>query len=195
MKDPFFPYPSLALGCVDGTLKEAVGMFNVFANDGIYVEPHLIQWIKNQWGAKIYKPTIDKERILSSVVVSQVTKVLGLGIARAKNWYNNWISCDAISKTGTTNGSRTSWYMGATPSLTTGICIGCDDNESLGNNVYPIRTGFPIWLAFNRQVDQPVKNFTYDPSLEKIVINEYTGKVCNPNQKEAVEILIEQPTQ
>ncbi len=37
LEGPFHSYPSLALGCIDATLKEAVGMFNVFSNDGIYI--------------------------------------------------------------------------------------------------------------------------------------------------------------
>ena len=40
IEEQLHPYPSLALGCVDATLKEVCGMFNVFANNGIYVEPH-----------------------------------------------------------------------------------------------------------------------------------------------------------
>ena len=50
IEGPLYPYPSLALGCVDATLKEAIGTFNVFANNGIYVEPHYVEWIKDHWG-------------------------------------------------------------------------------------------------------------------------------------------------
>lgn len=190
IEGPFFPYPSLALGCVDGTLKEAAGMFNLFANDGVYVEPHLIKWIKNRWGTKIYKQSVKKERVLASRVVSQVNKVLSLGIQRASKWYKNWIDCEAISKTGTTNDSRSSWYIGATPTLTTAIYIGCDDNQSIGRNVYPIRTAFPIWLSLNRQLKSPIKQFTYDPSLHTIVINEKSGNMCYRTDREAIEILV-----
>ena len=48
LKSEIKPYPSLALGCVDTTLIEAVGMFNVFANNGLYVEPHYIKWVKEK---------------------------------------------------------------------------------------------------------------------------------------------------
>ena len=187
---PFHPYPSLALGCIDVTLKQAAGMLNVFANDGIYVEPHCIKWVKNQWGTKIYKQTVEKERILPSHVNGQVAKVLGLGIERAKKLYRNWIDCEAINKTGTTNDSRTCWYIGATPTLTTAIYIGCDNNEPIGKNVYPIRTAFPIWLALNRQILSPVKQFTFDPSLRSVVINEKSGKMCYRDNPDAVEILV-----
>ncbi len=73
-----YPFPSLALGCVDTTLKEAVGMLNVFANDGMYQEPHLIKWIKNKWGTKLFVHHQLPKRVIDSKVVGQVNKVLQL---------------------------------------------------------------------------------------------------------------------
>src|SRR5690606_2355492 len=55
MKCTFHSYPSLALGCVIDTLFEFTGMFNIFANDVIYVEPYLISWIKDRWGGRLFK--------------------------------------------------------------------------------------------------------------------------------------------
>ena len=61
----------------------------------------------------------------------------------------------------------------------------------MGKNVYPIGTAFPIWLAVNRSVEQVQKEFTYDPCLHDIVINERTGKQANiMHDQEAISILI-----
>ena len=81
--------------------------------------------------------------------------VLSLGLQRVKELYSarNWITHEAISKTGTTNDSRTCWFIGSTPTLTTAVYVGFDDNRSMGDDVYPIRTAFPIWLAFNRAIE------------------------------------------
>ena len=191
LSGPFHPYPSLALGCVDATLKESAAMFNIFANDGVYVEPYCIQWVKDRWGTKLYKNTVHKERILSSRVVSQVAKVLELSLKRVRKWFENqWIASQAISKTGTTNDSRTCWYLGSTPSLTTAVYVGCDDNRSLGKNVYPIKTAFPIWLEFNREVPLPEKEFSYDPSLQSVFIHETNGRGVSCDDPAAIEILI-----
>ena len=71
----FNPYPSLALGCIDVTVKDAVGMFNVFANNGVYVEPHFIKWVKNEWGQKIWKVNIDSEKILEiKLPIAKITE-------------------------------------------------------------------------------------------------------------------------
>jgi 1A family penicillin-binding protein len=188
----FHTYPSLALGCVDTTLCEGAGMFNVFANDGVYVEPHAVSWIKDRWGARIYKATVDTGRVLDNQINGQVKSVLCLGPERVKLSYgaNNWISSQAMSKTGTTNDSRTCWFIGSTPTLTTAVYVGFDDNRPMGNNVYPIHTAFPIWLAFNRVIDSPEKKFSYDPSLQVKVIDQHTGLPSVAGKSGAISILM-----
>jgi len=192
IKSDFHAYPSLALGCVDVILCEAAGMFNVFANDGVYVEPHVLSWIKDRWGTRIYKTAVDTERVIESCIVGQVKAVLCLGPERVKLTYgaNNWIKSEAMSKTGTTNDSRTCWLIGSTPTLTTAVYVGFDDNRTMGKNVYPIRTAFPIWLGFNRAVDPPEKTFSYDPSLQRKVINERTGLPSALGKPGAISILV-----
>lgn len=188
----FHPYPSLALGCVDASLKEAVGMFNIFAHNGVYVEPHYLKWIKNRWGAKIWKNRPFQSRVLNSHVSDQVAKVLGLGLERIHTllYPHRWFDAEGISKTGTTNEGRTCWFIGATPTITTGVYIGCDDNRPMGNNVYPIRTAFPIWKEFTCSFSYSKKKFTYDPSLKEILIHEKTGEILyNSKNPEAITIL------
>jgi penicillin-binding protein 1A len=188
---PFFPYPSLALGCIDGTLKQAAAMFNVFANDGIYVEPYCIRWVKNRWGTKIYKKDVAQERVMARAVVGKVAKVLMDGLKRIHKWFaHQWFQSEAISKTGTTNDSRTCWFIGSTPKFTTAVYIGNDDNRSLGTNVYPVRTAFPIWLALTRTIAITGDRFTFDPTLQLCTINGKTGKICEPNDPEAIEIFV-----
>lgn len=193
LEGPFVPYPSLALGCVDTTLKEATGMFNVLANHGLYVEPHLVSWVKNRWGTKIWRHTIEKERALKQQINDQVAKVLSIGMERIRKiWFKgNWLPAQAISKTGTTNDSRSCWFVGSTPTLTTAIYIGCDDNQPLGKQVYPLRTAFPIWKELYEGIAHPQENFLFDPRLKEIIIHEKTGKrLASRDQEGAIAIFV-----
>lgn len=192
IKAHFNPYPSLALGCVDATLSECAAMFNIFANDGIYVQPHVLTWIKDRWGTRIHKTVVDTERIMENPIIGQVKSVLCLGLERVKTMYgaSNWITSQAMSKTGTTNDSRTCWFIGATPTLTTAVYVGFDDNRPMGKNVYPIRTAFPIWFAFNRTISSPIKTFSYDPSLQEKIIDECTGLPSVRGKPGAIAILV-----
>jgi penicillin-binding protein 1A len=185
------PYPSLALGCVDITVRQAVGFFNVFANGGVYVEPHFLVWIKDKWGNKIYKHRTVEERVISSQVSSKVSKVLMANMERMRGiMHNRWIDSEALGKTGTTNNCRTCWFCGSTPSLTTALYIGCDDNRSMGHNVFPVKTAFPVWLNMHRAIAHDKKKFSFDPSLREITINSHTGAPCLASTKDACTILV-----
>jgi penicillin-binding protein 1A len=171
------PYPSLALGCIDITLKESVGSFNVFANNGVYVEPHFIKWVKDSMGIKIFKFEPEQENILTPAVAGQVAKVLTVNIKRYLDRIENkTFTYEAIGKTGTTNNSRTCWFSGACSNLTTSIYIGSDDNKSLGENIYAIKTIFPIWAAIHERLNLPESPINYDPNLKEIYIDWMTGE-------------------
>ncbi|OQA35133.1 MAG: Penicillin-binding protein 1F [Candidatus Dependentiae bacterium ADurb.Bin331] len=186
------PYPSLALGCVDGTLKEAVGMFNVFANNGIYVEPHLIRWIKDGMGTKIWKMKIEQRRVFNSRVSDQVAKILSLSFDRLQKRFPQLLECAAIGKTGTHDKCRSCWHIGSTPTYTTGVYIGCDDNRSLGRNIFGAKTAFPLWLNVQQKLPIVKKQFAIDPSLREITVHERTGKPCAKDDANAITIFIDQ---
>ncbi len=192
LQGPFTPYPSLALGCVDATVREVVGMFNIFANDGVYVEPHLIAWVKDRWGKKIWKRSCHQERIVDSKVNSQLVKALELSLQRVRSLAPQaWIDGATMSKTGTTNDSRTCWFTGSTPELTTSVYIGYDDNSSMGKNVFPLRTAFPIWMELNRSHMLKRKNFNYDSGLKEIYVDRYTGiEVADSQDLRAIAVLV-----
>ncbi|MGZ6251132.1 MAG: transglycosylase domain-containing protein [Candidatus Chromulinivorax sp.] len=172
-------YPSIALGCVETNVLETIGAFNVFANSGVYVQPHYIRFVKDKLGVKIYKQTIVKKQAIESCVAGQVLKVLTLGIHRLrKTIADKWFGGDAAGKTGTTNDSRTCWFCGSTPDFTTAVFIGRDDNQPLGSKVYGSRVAFPIWFKFMKEVVHEKKYFYYDPKLQEVTVDSVTGAFC-----------------
>ena len=185
------PYPSMALGCVDVTLIEAVAAAIIFANHGVYVAPYYIEWIKDAWGSKVYKCQPKKERVLPQTVSDQVAKVLGIRMERLRaKLPDRWIDSDSIGKTGTTNDFRTIWFVGSTPDITTGIYIGRDDNQSVGDQMFARRTAFPIWYNIHRSVPAKKKQFAYHPSLRELIINEHTGQATDTTDPDHCIILI-----
>lgn len=185
------PYPSLALGCVDSTLFEVVGMFNVFANEGMYVEPHAIKWVKDEWGKKIYRPTYEKEQVISMRIASQIGQALTAGMERKRKFSKEWLDSAAMSKTGTTNDSRTCWFAGSTPELTTALYVGCDDNRPMGKNIYPVYTAYPVWLNLHKTIKTKTKKFAFDSSLKPVFVDWKTGRiVSNQINKDVHSLLI-----
>lgn len=182
--------PSLALGCTDVTLKEAATAFNVFANDGVYVESYLVEWVKDTMGRRIYSHQSVRERVVESAVAGQLVKVLGLSLQRYLiRTPGMQLATEAICKTGTTNDSRTCWFAGSTPQLTTALYLGCDDGRPLGHEVYPVGTIFPLWLGFNQIIGTSNKHhFVIDPKLREFRINLLTGNPADESDPDSAII-------
>lgn len=186
------PYPSLALGTAEMTAKDLAGSFNVFANNGKYIKPYLIEWVKNSWGKKLWETKIKRKKVLDSITNSKMINALSYRIKKAKDSlrYKYWIDAQAIGKTGSTNEATSTWFVGSTPELTTCVYIGNDDNRALGRHIFASSTVFPIWLDFNIGLHFDRKLFYIDPSLQEVTINWNNGKQTKDlNKINSVKIL------
>ena len=128
-------YPSLALGCVDATLLEATVMFNCIAQQGMYVQPYYLEWVKDNQGKKIYKHKPVTLRALDWAATSQVTAALTAGIEQLRKKRPNDATLQAFArngvmgKTGTTNDARSCFFVAATPRYTAAAYMGNDANK------------------------------------------------------------------
>lgn len=189
---PLGPYPSLALGCVDTSPLEVVGMFNVIAHRGIYAQPYCVQWVKNEQGVSLWRHTPVARRVVPWQSSSAVLHLLEQAVER---WLYKIglpaLSCAAAGKTGTTNDTRNCWFVGATPNYTTVVYLGADDYSPLGN-IYAVRQPFSLWVHFNRAVEQPRTEFTYDPALVSVRIDSFTGRRLAPDEacRSALQVLV-----
>lgn len=187
------PYPSLALGCLDVNLLEVASLYSMFAYAGIYHEPYFVGCVTDGNGAILFKHASVAARVLPSYITGQIVSVLQLGMQRmqANKKQGFRIETESMSKTGTTNDARTCWFVGSTPDVTAALYIGCDDNRSMGRNVYPVETAFPIWYRYMATIPQYDRTtFFVDPALHKIVINERTGDYSSPDLPEAISLLV-----
>jgi penicillin-binding protein 1A len=171
LTSPLPPYLPLALGAADLTLWEHTSAFTVFPDDGIHIEPHLIRKVTTYDGA-----TLEEDRPkVTDVVPPEVARTLvsmledvvqfGTGV-RAKE-----LGRPSGGKTGTTNDFTDAWYIGFTPSLTTGVWVGNDDKRiSLGKKETGARAALPIWLEYMKVAVQgtPAESFPNVVPLEKL---------------------------
>lgn len=186
---PLYPYPSLALGCTECTPLQAAGTYCTFANKGVYQDPYFIEWVKDKYGKKIWKHTPVKSRVISWEVCSQVLQGLKLVGNHIHSRIGRWIAGEGAGKTGTTNEHRTCWFIGLTPTHTTAIYLGRDDNKALKNKIFSTWHVCPIWIDFNRTIERPKSSFFFDPSLDTVWINEISGIEVHPDAPGAIPIL------
>jgi len=185
-------YPSLALGCAECSVIQAAAASNVFANEGVYVEPHSIRWIKDQHGHKIWSYTPYYERALSWSVTSCMSSVLSLIMQHMQRHFaSEPLEESAIGKTGTADQFRTCWFVGSSPMYTTAVYIGRDDNTPLKPHISSSRHAFPLWLACHRQWQLPYlqrKQFYIDPSLTPVWRHAWNGASVTSDHPHALKL-------
>ncbi len=96
----------------------------------------------------------------------------------------------AAGKTGTTNDSFDTWFMGFTHDLFAGVWLGYDQNEMpLGRHETGGRAALPIWLAYmqNALRDRPQPDFPVPDGIELVPIDPATGKIAAGGAKSVLE--------
>lgn len=182
-------YPSAALGTAEGTVEESVAAYNVFANDGVWVKPYLIDRVVDQDGRELYSHRPESRRIIDSVLATKMVNLMGLRMKRAqKQSHDGWFDSESIGKTGSTNGVTTTWFIGATPDLTTAVYLGCDDNKPMGDALLAGRSTFPIWKGLYKQLKPVKKKFYKNPAVRYKLVNWFTGEHVDQMGPDVVEL-------
>lgn len=120
---------SVALGGLSSgpTNLELTSAFATIANNGVHVEPYLIERIEDKHGEVIYQHEHKETRVFSpetAFLLQDILRdVMTTGTARGTKEALNF-NADIISKTGTTNDTIDIWYVASTPNVTVSSWIG-----------------------------------------------------------------------
>ncbi len=175
------PAPSIALGTADISVYEMVGAYSTFANQGVYVEPILIQRIEDKNGTVLFqnvpktKDVISEETAYVTVSLLEGVTQSGTGTRLRGNWavnspvykkvmtgYPYDFKNPIAGKTGTTQNNSDGWFMGMVPNLVTGVWVGGEDRAThFGSITYGqgATMALPIWGLY-------MKKCYADPDLD-----------------------------
>ncbi|MDP9040311.1 MAG: PBP1A family penicillin-binding protein [Acidobacteriota bacterium] len=138
----------VAIGSADLTLYEQVGAYSVFPNDGVRIEPHYIRKVTQADGLPLDEQPPQVTEVISvetaRTMMEFLQAVTRMGTAAAAASLKHPLG----GKTGTTNDYTDAWFIGFSPSVTTGVWIGFDNRESLGEKETGARAALPMWMAF-----------------------------------------------
>ncbi|WP_445456033.1 penicillin-binding protein 1A [Flavobacterium sp. HNIBRBA15423] len=134
--------PAIALGAVDITVKEMVGAFSTFANQGVYIKPTFITRIEDKNGVILDQVIPQSKDVMNRDVAYAIIKLMegvtesGTG-ARLRggsvNGLTNYkyrFSNPIAGKTGTTQNNSDGWFIGTVPNLSAGIWVGNEDRAA-----------------------------------------------------------------
>lgn len=125
-------------------------------------------------------PTIadDREQVLDPRIAYQMVSLLEGVVQRGTAAAARILNRPLGGKTGTTNESRDTWFIGFSPDLVVGTYIGYDTPRSMGQKETGARVALPAFIHFMDHAlkGKPATEFRVPPGIQQISINGTTGQ-------------------
>ncbi len=145
------PYPSLALGSADLTLKEMVRGYSTFANYGkLAPAPYLITKVVDRRGQVLEshdpgspgEAAVDEQSAFQLIQCFQGVATLGTGSR------TNELGWPVAGKTGTTDEHTDAWFIGFSTRVACGVWVGLDAKKTIYRGADGGKVAVPIWTEF-----------------------------------------------
>jgi len=115
--------PEIAIGVDEVSPLALSAAYGAFANDGIWMTPHLISKItRNQ--EIIYKPIIEKRQVMKSETAKEVHKALMQVVSEGTGSRAEIEKITVAGKTGTTDSYADAWFTGWNKNLVGTVWVG-----------------------------------------------------------------------
>jgi len=192
---------SMVLGAKETTLLKLTNAYGIIANGGRRIAPWFIERIDDRNGTTIFRrdtrpcetctvpaqtgastlaPTLEdeRERVIDPRVAYQITSILKGAVDRGTGTAAKVLARPVAGKTGTTNDSRDTWFIGYTPDIVVGTYIGFDTPKPLGEKETGGRVAIQGFIKFMQLAgnSMPIKEFRAPPGIREVAINRKTGQ-------------------
>jgi penicillin-binding protein 1A len=174
------PYPSLALGSADLVPLELAAAYSVFKNQGLYIEPYLIEQVTTLDGHPLEEHRLQARKATDPQVSYVLTRMLEGVIDRGTGARLAPLDLDLAGKTGTTNDYTDAWFVGYSPRHTILVWVGYDRKKSLGRGMTGGAAALPIWKGIAEAGLEEGwlhkgERFTAPPGVTLLDVEYYTG--------------------
>ena len=176
---PIPPYPSMALGSADLTLREMVRAYGTISNDGLQTPvPFLIKKVVDRNGRVLESHSgAATEQVLDPQSTFQLIQCLQGVATSGTGAGSNAVDWPVAGKTGTTDQYTDAWFLGFSTRLTCGVWVGLDEKKPIFRGADGAKVALPIWVDFMKAAlpGTPKEDFTAPPGMEWADIDRYTG--------------------
>lgn len=201
---------SYSLGAGETTLLRLTAAYGMLVNGGKKVIPTFIDRIQDRRGKTIFSydqrpcancgdlirwdgqntPNIPdtREQIVDEKIAYQTVSILEGVIQRGTARRLKELGRPLAGKTGTTNESKDTWFIGFSPNLVVGVFAGFDDPKSMGKRETGSSVAAPIWGDFVKQAlkDVPPVPFRVPPGIKNIRVNAKTGRLAQAGDENVI---------
>ncbi len=204
------PHLANSLGSGETTLLRLTTAYAQLVNGGKKLDPSLIDRIQDRRGKTIYKhdnrvcadcgslvewenqaaPDIpdDREQLADPRNAYQIVSMLEGVVQRGTGVRIRSLNRPLAGKTGTTNESRDTWFVGFSPDLVVGVFAGFDEPAPLGRKETGSSIAVPIFKDFMEEAlkDTPPMPFRIPPGVKQVQINADTGARAKPGDEHVI---------
>ncbi|MEO1089418.1 MAG: penicillin-binding protein 1A [Pseudomonadota bacterium] len=194
------PYLAASLGSNEVDLLSLTAAYATFASGGRKVTPHVIDRLQDRYGRTVQTsdgrrcdhcalpgydgglpPVLadERETIADPRRTYQITSMLQGVIERGTGQRAKALGRPLAGKTGTTNDSRDTWFIGFSPDLVVGVFVGYDQPRSLGRRATGSSVALPIWVDVMGQAleDAPIRPFAVPPGLRLVIVRSGSSRI------------------
>jgi penicillin-binding protein 1A len=196
--DRMLPVLSMSLGAGETTVLQLTSAYAMLVNGGKRVLPTLIDRIQDRDGKTIYRhdarpcggcgaefwtgdatPELPDTRpqIADPISAYQMVHILEGVVERGTGRRISEVGKPLAGKTGTSNDSMDTWFVGFSPDLAVGVFVGFDEPKSLGKKETGGSVAAPVFKDFMAEAlkGKPGTPFRIPPGARLIRINHDTG--------------------
>ncbi len=194
---------SIVLGSTETTLMRLVNAYGMLDNGGRRITPAIVERIDDRHGRTIYRrdtrqclkcsgatlkdvaqgelppmPADNREEILDPRVAYQTISMLeGVALRGTAARAHAELQKTVAGKTGTTNDSMDTWFVGFSPDLVAGVYVGYDKPRTLGKKETGSSVALPAFISFMKEAlaDVPNTPFRIPPGIQLINVDLKTG--------------------
>jgi penicillin-binding protein 1A len=209
--DKLDPNFSIVLGSAETTLIRITNAYATLVNNGAKTTPALIERVQDRYGKTIFKrderkckecknpsanlddPVVpevpeDLKYVVEPQTAYQLVSILQGVVERGTATRARALGRPLGGKTGTTNNSMDTWFIGFSPDLVVGTYVGYDRPKNLGKKETGASVALPIFIRFMKDAlkDVPPKPFKMPTGIKLARIDIETGlpadETSDPNK-------------
>ncbi|MFT5181986.1 MAG: penicillin-binding protein 1A [Alphaproteobacteria bacterium] len=200
---------SMSIGAGETTLLRLVTAYAMIVNGGKQITPTLIDRIQDRHGKTVFRhdtrpcedcrnmlwegqeppePPDLRAELLDSGTAYQMVSMLQGVVERGTGVRVRAVGKPLAGKTGTTNDSLDTWFIGFSPDLAVGVFVGFDEPKPLGRKETGSSVSAPIFRDFMAAAleGRPAIPFRVPPGIRLVRVNASTGVVAQRGEKRVI---------
>ena len=200
---------AMSLGTGETTLMRITAAYAMLVNGGKEITPTMIDRIQDRRGGTVYRsddrpceqcevvswqdqptPNVpdNRSQVIEAGTAYQIVSFLQGVVQRGTGVRIRAVGKPLAGKTGTTNDSQDTWFIGFSPDLAVGVFAGFDQPGSLGKKETGSSVTAPIFRDFFKEAlqDVPGTPFRIPPGISLVRVNVKTGLPTTPDDKNVI---------